>query len=148
MRWRPNLRSHVFDWMGESYRPLVDSSHFLGRSSFDIPWHVLPPANISKQDKKVVLDVSVPGFSRDELEITINGNLLTVKGNKPNHIEKTGVEYIVEEFSTEKFERKFRLADELCAEHIEAKCENGLLHISFSDEITLEDKKPHRVNIE
>jgi HSP20 family protein len=134
--------------MGESYRPLVDSSHFLGRSSFDIPWHALPPTNISKQDKNVVLDISVPGFRKDELEITVKGNTLTVKGKKPHHVEKTGVEYIVEEFSMDTFERKFKLADELCAEHMEAKCENGLLRISFSDKIAAADKKPHHVKVD
>lgn len=94
-----------------------------------------------------MLDISVPGFTRDELEIMVKGNALIVRGTKPHHVEKTGVEYIVEEFSMDAFERKFKLSDELIAEHIEAKCENGVLHISFSDETTAADKKPHHVNI-
>lgn len=133
--------------MGDGYSPLVDSSHFLGRSSFDIPWHVLPPANVSKQDKKIVLDISVPGFTKDDLEIMVKGNSLIVKGTKPNHAINSDMVHIVEEFSMDNFERRFKLSDELCAEHIEAKCENGLLHISFSNDATEADKKPHLVEI-
>ncbi|MBI1226087.1 MAG: Hsp20 family protein [Bacteroidetes bacterium] len=148
MRWRPNLRSYVFDWMGDSYSPLVDSSHFLGRSSFDIPWHAMPPANVSKHDKKFMLDISVPGFTKEELEVKIKGNYLTVKGNKPGKVKTMMTESIIEEFSMDAFERKFRLSDELSAEHIEARCENGLLQISFSGTATAEDKKPHHVKVE
>lgn len=148
MRWRPNLRNHAFDWMGESYKPLIDSSHFLGRSSFDFPWHEMPPTNVSKQEKKVVLDVSVPGFTKDDLEVTIKGNVLTVKGDKPHHLEKTGVEYIVEEFSTDSFERKFKLSDDISADHMEAKCEHGVLHISFIDNKPEVHKRAHHVKVE
>lgn len=147
MRWRPNLRSHTFDWMGDTYSPLVDTSHFLGRSPFDIPWHVLPPANVSKQDAKVVLDLSVPGFKKEDLEITIKGNTLTVKGKKPHRLEKTGVAYIVEEFSMDKFERKFKLAEELSAERVEASCEDGILRISFTDSETKSDSKAHKIEV-
>jgi HSP20 family protein len=144
MRWRPNLRSHTFDWMGERYGPLVDSSHFLGRSPFDIPWHETPAANVSKQKEKVVLEVSVPGFTKDDLEIVIKGRTLIVKGEKPHRLEKTGVEYIMEEFSMDSFERKFKLADEFHAERMEAKCENGVLRISFFKE-TIPLEKSSRV---
>ncbi|MCF8247014.1 MAG: Hsp20/alpha crystallin family protein [Saprospiraceae bacterium] len=147
MRWRPNLRSHTFDWMGERYSPLIDSSHFLGRSPFDIPWHEMPPTNVSKQEEKVVLEVSVPGFTKDDLEIVLKGRTLIVKGEKPHRLEKTGVECIMEEFSMDSFERKFKLADGFQAEHMEAKCENGVLRISFFKEATPLDKLARQVMV-
>lgn len=148
MRWRTNLHNHAFDWMGDGYRPLIDPSHFLGRSSFDFPWHAVPPANVSKQDKKVVFDIAVPGFTKDDLEVTIKGNILTVKGEKPNNLEKTGVNYIVEEFSADSFERKFKLSDEMSDDHLEATCEHGVLHISFIDNKPEVHKNVHHVRVD
>lgn len=147
MRWRPNLRNHAFDWMGQGYKPLIDPGHFLGHSAFDFPWHNLPPANLSKHAEKLVLDISVPGFTKDDLEILLKGNLLTVKGNKPHHTEKMGADYIVEEFSMDSFERKFKLSDEARADRIEAKCENGVLHICFFEADKNTGKKEHKVDV-
>ncbi len=133
--------------MGQGYKPLIDSGHFLGHSAFDFPWRNLPPANLSKQAEKMVLDISVPGFTKDDLQILLKGNILTVKGNKPLHSEQKSVDYIVEEFSLDSFERKFKLSDEACADRMEAKCENGVLHISFFEANQKLDKKAHRVAV-
>jgi HSP20 family protein len=133
--------------MGEKFSPMIDPNHFLGRSPFDIPWHEMPATNVSKQEEKVVLDLSVPGFTKDDLEILIAGKTLTVKGEKPHRLKKTGIEYIVEEFSMDSFERKFRLSDEINAEHINAKCENGVLHIIFMEGKKTPKDKAHAIEV-
>lgn len=147
MNWRPNIRNRAFDWMGEGYKPLIDHSHFMGHSSFDFPRHLEPATNVAQHEKKLVFDVLVPGFTKDNLEVSIKGNVLTVKGEKPHHVEETGVEYMVEEFSTDSFERQFKLSEEVSTDHIEAKCENGLLRISFYDEKPKIYKRAHHIAV-
>ncbi len=120
--------------MGEGFKPLIDHNHFMGHSSFDFPRHGTVAVNVAKHDKKLVMDIMVPGFAKEDIEIIVKGNVLTVKGKRQQHEEEKGVEYIVEEFNSDVFERKFHLADTLNTESVMAKCENGILRISFFDE--------------
>lgn len=147
MIWRPNIRNRAFDWMGEGYKPLIDHSHFMGHNSFDFPRHFEPATNIAQHEKELVFDVLVPGFTKDNLEVSIKGDMLTVKGEKPHRVRETGVEYVVEEFSTDSFERQFKLSKDVSTDHIEAKCENGVLHISFYDEKPKTYKRAHNIEV-
>ncbi len=134
--------------MGEGYRPLIDHNHFMGHGSFDFPRHDTPPANIARHEEKLVLDILVPGFTKDDLEVSIKGDLLTVKGHKPQRVEETGVEYVVEEFAMDGFERKFKLSKEVSTDEIEAKCEHGILHINFLNEKGKEYKRIHKIDVD
>lgn len=147
MNWRPNIRNRTFDWMGEGYKPLIDTNHFLGHSSFDFPRHGTVAVNVAKHDKKLVMDIMVPGFAKDDIEIVMKGNVLTVKGKRQAHEEEKGVEYIVEEFNSDVFERKFHLAETINTETVIAKCENGILRISFFDEKENESEEARVVEI-
>lgn len=120
----------------------------MGRSSFDFPdRRKLPAVNVGKEEKKLVMDISVPGFTKDDIEVMIKGDYLVVKGKKPRHVEETGMDYIVEEFSMDAFERKFHLAEELNSDHVEAKCENGVLRISFYEEKEKEVGKVQKIEV-
>lgn len=146
MNWRPYIRNRAFDWMGEGFKPLIDHNHFMGHSSFDFPAkREIPAVNIGKHEKKLVMDISVPGFTKDDIEVMIKGEYLIVRGEKPRKMEETGVDYVVEEFSMDTFERKFHLAKDLNSDHVEAKCENGVLSISFFDE--KETSNPQKVEV-
>jgi HSP20 family protein len=134
--------------MGEGYRPLIDHNHFMGHGSFDFPRHDAPPANVAKHEEKLVLDVLVPGFAKEDLEVSIKGDLLTVKGHKPQHVEETGVEYVVEEYAIDAFERNFKLSKEVSADEVEAKCENGVLRICFLDGKGKEYKRAHKIEVD
>lgn len=121
--------------MGEGFKPLIDHNHFMGHSSFDFPVkRDIPAVNVGKHEKKLVMDISVPGFTKEDIEVMIQGEYLIVRGKKPLTREETGVDYVVEEFSMDAFERKFHLAEGLNADHVEAKCENGILSICFFNE--------------
>jgi len=133
--------------MGEGYRPLIDHDHFMGHGSFDFPRRLEPATNLAQHDKKLVLDLAVPGFTKDDIEVSIKGNVLTVKGHKPHRMEDTKVEYVVEEFSMDAFERQFKLDEEISTDHIAATCEHGVLHISFYDEKGKEYKRMHKIEV-
>ncbi len=133
--------------MGEGYKPLIDHSHFMGHSSFAFPRHEMPAANVARHEKKLVVDVAVPGFAKEDLEVTIRGRVLTVKGQREKHVEAANVEYMMEEFSMDSFKRKFHLTDDLSDDQIEANYENGVLRISFFDDNQETDKKVHKIEI-
>lgn len=129
------LNEGPFDRFGGRFGRVIDPTHFLGRSAFDIPYsNSFPPANLKRDKEAYHIELLVPGFKKSELEITVEKGTLIVKGNKKEEIPNEDVGYIVEEFGQESFIRKFRLRDEHSFDHMEATLENGILRIVFFEQ--------------
>jgi molecular chaperone IbpA len=102
-----------------------------------------PPYNIVKtgtEDYKITF--AVAGFAQSEIDIQVENNTLTVKGQ--SNAEDTGVQYLHRGIAGRSFERRFELADHI--RPVGAKMENGLLHIEMKREIP-EALKPRRISI-
>lgn len=101
-----------------------------------------PPYNIeSLDDARYAITLAVAGFTRSELDIHVEGGVLTVSGRKADEEERR---FLHRGIANRAFERKFNLA-----EHVEvtgADLENGLLTISLVKEIP-EAMKPRRISI-
>lgn len=133
--WRAKISNRAFDRMGERYAHLIDPYHFLGRSAFEIPWNkdrLIPPANIKVDGELFTLELAVPGFTKEEIKVVLEDNVLIVKGEKSTKGTKDDG-FILEEFDFSSFERKFKVADTIAHEKITAKLENGVLHLTFVD---------------
>lgn len=101
-----------------------------------------PPYNIEKcgeNEYRIVL--AVAGFTRDDIEIVTEQNLLTVRGRLQ---EKPEREYLHHGIATRSFERVFDLADYI--EVMGAMMDDGLLVIDLKRELP-EALKPRRIEI-
>lgn len=136
--------------MGERYAPLVDPYHFLGRSPFDTPWHLdkkKPAVNLKKNGELFEMQVAVPGFAKEDIEITVKDDILTIRGHKATAAEEVRSDFVINEFNTDSFERKFKLNKGIGHEKIKAKCENGVLTLTFIDVPTVEEKWYKKVEV-
>lgn len=146
--WRAKIKNHAFDRMGERYGPLVDRDHFLGMSAFDIKRkEAVPPVNIKKSDKLFELDVAVPGYKKDELEVLLEKGYLIIRGQKESKGERKAEDYILEEFDFSSFERSFLLNEDIAREKVEATYQEGILHIEIEDVPKEEEKEFQTVPI-
>jgi len=142
--WRAEIKNHAFERFGEEFHPVVDSNHFLGRSPFDIQYQQsTPPANLRKDGDLFELELAVPGFTKEEIEITLKDDVLVVKGEKSRAERRPGAEFIMEEFDFDSFERAFKLASGIAHEQIAASCEHGILKLSFTH-TPVEDERAYR----
>ena len=102
-----------------------------------------PPYNVELQDEnRYRITLAVAGFGQDELGIEAKENLLTVSGQR-KATESEG-NFLYRGIANRSFERKFQLADYVKV--VEAKLENGLLHIDLVREVP-EAMKPRRIEI-
>ena len=85
--------------------------------------------------------MAVAGFSRDDLSLSYEPNLLVVRGSKA---DKDDVEYLHRGLATRSFERRFELADYV--EVAGAALEDGLLTIELKRELP-EAMKPRQIPI-
>ncbi len=102
-----------------------------------------PPYNIELvQEDQYRITMAVAGFAEEELDIEVEGDTLTVVGNKAKSEESR--KFLHQGIAERNFKRNFRLA-----EHVEvrgAKLENGLLNIELVRTVP-EAMKPRKISI-
>jgi len=103
-----------------------------------------PPYNIVKHgDDNFAIELAVAGFKDGEINIQVERNQLTVKGEQSVDLDNQ-VEYLHRGISARSFSRTWTLAD-----HVEvagAKSENGILTISLERKVP-EEQKPKTIAI-
>jgi HSP20 family protein len=99
------------------FRPVVNGS--------------LPAVNISETDNSYQIEMSSPGFSKADISIAIEGDTLTISGEKKSESNEETKKYSRKEFSYQNFKRSFTLPEHLDSEKIAAKFEDGILRIDL-----------------
>ena len=102
-----------------------------------------PPYNIEKAgDDQYRITMAVAGFAPDELDLTVQPNLLIVSGHKQG---QENTYYLHRGIATRSFERRFELADYVKVKG--ASLDNGLLTVELAREIP-EEMKPRRIEVQ
>lgn len=104
----------------------------LGRF-FDEPTHQgwMPAVNVEEKADEIVLTAELPGLGPDNVEIELENNILTVRGEKREEREEGSEEsrYHVWERRYGTFQRSFTVPRTVSAEGIDAHFDNGLLTV-------------------
>lgn len=86
-----------------------------------------PLVNIKEDEDAFEIEFSVPGYQRDQLTVKNEKNTLIVKSTFET--EKEIYNFKHKEFSIYPFERSFKMPENIAADKIGAKLENGILQI-------------------
>ena len=105
-----------------------------------------PPYNIEKVGEDTYrISMATAGFSREELDITAQDNVLIVTGRALEGVENDGREFLHRGIAKRAFERRFQLADTIKVTG--AAYNDGLLDIQLVREVP-EHKKPRTIPID
>jgi molecular chaperone IbpA len=103
-----------------------------------------PPYNIELTgEDKYRITMAIAGFEQSDLSIEVEGNTLTVVGQKAE--EEEGKQYLYRGIAARNFERQFQLADHIKVN--DASFKNGMLHIELEREIP-DALKPRKIAIQ
>jgi HSP20 family protein len=89
----------------------------------------VPAVNVLEEKDKFILEVAAPGMEKKDFEITVKEGVMTVKAEKEEKIEETEKGYTRREYDFHSFERSFWLPENVNAEKVDAKYENGVLKL-------------------
>ena len=89
-----------------------------------------PLSNIVETNTDFRIELSVPGFSKNDIKIKLDGQYLNISGEVENAEEKKEENYVRHEFSRQSFSRSFRLSNWVDSGNITAKYENGVLQLN------------------
>ncbi|MFS4449466.1 Hsp20/alpha crystallin family protein [Maribacter sp. 2307UL18-2] len=87
----------------------------------------VPAVNIKENEKDFELELAVPGRKKDDFNIEINDNVLTVSSEITTESEAATHNYSRKEFGYTSFKRAFTLPETINEDQIEAAYEDGIL---------------------
>ncbi len=92
----------------------------------------VPRVDVIDKKKKIVVRAELPGIEKDDLEITVSDNAVTLKGEtKHEKTEGEKGDFYRSEISQSSFMRRVSLPDEVESEGAKAKFKNGVLELTL-----------------
>ncbi len=87
----------------------------------------MPRVDIFEQDDETVLVADMPGVDEQSVDITLEKNILTIKGYAADPMPGYGLAY--SEYGIGDYERTFALSDEVDRNQIQASMKDGVLRL-------------------
>ena len=140
MEWKPfkevtKLRSEMDrlwdDYFGSGRRAFKSES-----------W--IPSVDVSETEDKIMVKAEIPGMDSKDIDISLSGDILTIKGEKKSELEETKENYHLVERSYGTFSRSLRLPVGVEADKIEASYKQGVLIVTCPKK---EEVKPKPIEI-
>lgn len=111
----------------------------------DFTSHV-PSVNIKEEDERFILEMSAPGYNKEEVKLTVEDDVLTIVGEHKVENEDKGEKYITREFSKGSFKRSFNLNGMVDPDKVKAEFDNGILTVGMP-KVEAAVKKMREINI-
>lgn len=104
----PIMRIRPFEWRIQEFTPIID---------------------VIDEENRIRVEAEVPGMSPEDLELTITGDSLILKGEKKEEKEQEerGAHYRERSFGS--FQRSVSLPSDIERDKVEASFRNGVLHV-------------------
>lgn len=106
----------------------------------------MPAANIKETEKSFLVELASPGMTKEDFKIELDEDLLTIRSERETEKEEKEIRYTKREFNYTSFVRSFRLPEEVDAEKITAKYEDGILQLEIPKK-EIEEKKVRKIDI-
>lgn len=109
----------------------------------------LPAANIVENKNEFRVELSVPGFKKEEFDIEVEKNVLIISAKQESKKEEKDKEerFIREEFRSSSFSRSFVLPNSVDMEQISAQYNDGVLKLSIPKLNQTPEDKIRRIEI-
>lgn len=108
----------------------------------------LPLSNIVETKEDYRIEISVPGYSKNDFKVKLDGQILNISGGNEDYKETSDERYVRHEFSVTSFNRSFRLSNWIDSASITAKYENGILSVTIPKNEELKSKSVKEIEID
>jgi len=142
--WRPR-------WGITPWRPFRDSEEWerrfddlFGRPSWRLPveergW--MPALDVFEKEDRFVVKAELPGMKEEDIDVSVVGDTLSIKGEKKTETEVKEEDYYRCERSYGSFYRSIPLPPNVDANKIEASFDDGVLEVALPKSAKVKPKK-------
>jgi HSP20 family protein len=146
-RWRPFTQmSTLWDEMNQLFE-----EHFGGRSLMRPLTGITrwaPSVDMFETDDEVVVKADVPGMSKEDLEVTVTEEFITISGESKSEEEVKEENYMRRERRYGKFTRRLPLPAAVHLDEAKAKFTDGILEVRVPKEAEPEKEEGRKIDIE
>ena len=107
----------------------------------------LMKTDIREDDKSYLLEVDLPGYSKDDIKIDITDGYLTINAKVEKEDKDESKTYVRRERFTGEVSRSFYVGEDIKEDEVKASFKNGILTLEVP-KLSLEDKKQDKKYIE
>ena len=104
----------------------------------------VPPADIYEDEHQITVKLEIPGIRQEDLDIQVENNTLTVRGERSFEKEEKEENFRRVERRYGSFYRSFTLPNTIDTEHIQAEYENGVLKLKLEKRA---ETKPKQIKV-
>lgn len=114
--WLPSLIDEMFN------------NDYSGGTSLNL---TQPAVNILETDERFYLEMVIPGFSKEDVAIEVDKDILTISSEVQEENEEKTEQFTRKEFEKRSFKRSFNLPETVNQDSIKGSYENGILSIEL-----------------
>ncbi len=123
---RPSCSHHGFDSLMNEF--LNEGCNYDRYAKNELTFN--PSSNVFETEDSFRLELSIPGYEKDQIKLSVENDLLIIKAEVTDTEEKE-YKYAKKEFSVSNFEKSYRLSKNINQEKIDASFKNGVLIVSL-----------------
>ncbi len=143
-RWDPfsDMRQ-MQDAMDKLWRRVGTSSRNPAETPEIEAWAV--PLDVTRNGDDTVIRASMPGVAPEDIQVSIEDNVLTIKGETAESHREEGDTYLMRERRTGSFHRALRLPDSVAPDKVAPRYEHGVLTITVPK---AEEKRARQLTVQ
>ena len=143
---KQNKRRHPWFYGGLS--DWFDNDKFFADMPFLSETNV-PAMNVKENDGHFEVELAIPGFSKDDIDVTLENDSLHVIAEKKKETSEDDEEgYTRREFSYNKFERRIKLPSNVDPQNeVKARYEDGILRLDLAKREEAKEEPKKRIDI-
>ena len=104
-----------------------------------------PAVDIADEKDNIIVKADIPGMKKDDIEVNVENDVLTIKGEKKEEKEVKGKDYVRSERYYGAFHRSFSLPTSVDASKVNANYKDGVLEITLPKK---EGAKPKQIKVD
>ena len=135
-----NLERWLSQHSNNSFRDLVKMEDFFNRSFKDATSGNIPSCELTEDDTSYTLKFDLPGIKKDQVNVEIDGDQLTVKAERHQEKKQESKKKYFSEISYGSYMRTMTLPSAIDEKKVDAKFENGVLTVTVPKETQAETK--------
>lgn len=106
---------------------------------------ILPEIDLRETDEEIIFSATVPGLSKDDIDIDVTSDSITISGERKQAEEKPGERFHVCQQSYGSFQCSYSLPAQVKPDKVKATYKNGVLEVVMPK---AEVKQAHKVSVE
>ena len=101
--------------------------------------------DVREDDKQYVVEADLPGFRKDNVELTFQDGVLTIEAETTRDDDRKDDQFHIRERYAGKVSRSFRLPEDVDADKVQAAMSDGVLSVTLNKS---EAAQPHKITVE